>query len=76
VPAVLFLFNPFNAAVMAPVIANVRKSYEAAPRRLIVLYSAPVYEELWDRAGFLEKVHREPGYLASYVTRECLPGGR
>jgi SAM-dependent methyltransferase len=71
VPAVLFFFNPFDAAVMAPVIENVRKSYEAVPRRLIVLYTAPVYESLWDNAGFVQKVRCEPGYLAAYATKEC-----
>jgi SAM-dependent methyltransferase len=76
VPVVLFFFNPFDGAVMTPVIENVRKSYEAHPRRLVVLYTAPVYEELWDKADFLQKVCSEPSFLASYATRECLDGLR
>ena len=68
-PAVLFMFNPFGKEVMARVIENVRQSYEAHPRELYVVYATPVLDEMWARAGFLEKVKELPGYFTAYRTK-------
>nr|WP_239080348.1 class I SAM-dependent methyltransferase [Actinoplanes brasiliensis] len=47
-PSVVFLFNPFGAATLASVVANLEASLKATPRRLIVAYFNPVHRSVLD----------------------------
>lgn len=47
-PLLVFMFNPFDAVVMAKVIQRLEQSLAAAPRPCAVVYCNPVYAELWD----------------------------
>ncbi|MGH9322975.1 MAG: hypothetical protein ACRD3V_24195 [Vicinamibacteria bacterium] len=69
VPLVLYFFNPFPEEVLAFVLSNLRQSLERAPRRVYVLFYAPVRRETpWDRrpvfeaSGFLEVFRDEPQF--------------
>jgi predicted RNA methylase len=55
-PLVLYLYNPFGRPVMARVVENVAESFRKVPRRIIVLYYNPEYSEVWEKAGFLNKI--------------------
>jgi SAM-dependent methyltransferase len=51
-PVVLFLYNPFDAAVMKVVAARVLASYKQHPRDIYVLYANPFQACVWEEAGF------------------------
>lgn len=57
-PLVLFLFNPFDAGIMARMLLNVKRSLEREPRDLWMLYFNPQLRPLVGRTGFLERVQR------------------
>ena len=59
-PLVLFLNNPFAAPLMATVVKNVADSFRRCPRRIVVIYSWPFHADLWEAAGFLNRVHSSP----------------
>jgi len=68
-PLVLYFFNPFPEQVLARVLANLKESLARAPRRVYVLFYAPVRRGApWDRravietAGFLRVLHDEPRF--------------
>jgi SAM-dependent methyltransferase len=52
-PLVLFLFNPFARDVMAEFIERTRASFQAHPRRLVVVYLNPQFGDQWRNAGFV-----------------------
>lgn len=54
-PLVLYLFDPFRDRVMRQVLENIRSAYQAAPRKIIVLYLAPVHEDLVMATGIFRK---------------------
>jgi hypothetical protein len=51
---VIFLYNPFGAAVMRKVVARTVASLHAAPRPLYVVYTNPFHADAWTEAGFEE----------------------
>jgi len=54
-PLVLYFFNPFPEAVLERVLSNLRMSLSRAPRRVYVLFYAPVRRGTpWDRRRVLE----------------------
>lgn len=55
-PLALFLYNPFGREVMDQVVANVRRSYQARPRDMVILYANPKEEAAWAEADFVERV--------------------
>jgi SAM-dependent methyltransferase len=62
-PLVLYFFNPFPEAVLTRVVANLRESLARAPRRVYVLFYAPVRRGApWDRRGAFEA----SGFLKSF----------
>lgn len=69
-PAVLYFFHPFrDAALYEAVLANLRRSVEAHPRHMLVVYQNAVYRSVFDRAGFLEPkaiAGLEPSWWAVY----------
>jgi SAM-dependent methyltransferase len=51
-PLVLFLYHPFDAAIVTQVARRVRASFLEQPREIIVLYSNPVHAAIWQQEGF------------------------
>lgn len=55
-PLLIYLYNPFREALMAAMLANLRRSLNAHPRPALVIYMRPLFGEVLERAGFLQKV--------------------
>lgn len=51
---VFYLYNPFGAAVLERVVANIRRSVERVPRRIWVIYNTPVHREVVEAAGIFD----------------------
>jgi hypothetical protein len=49
---VIFLFNPFPAVVMQPVLGNIIASARRRPRRITLIYKNPVCHEIVIQSGF------------------------
>jgi SAM-dependent methyltransferase len=60
-PLVLFLYDPFEAAVMEPFVRRLEASLRRAPRDAVVLYVEPTQRDLW-RAGLLDEVRCTPDW--------------
>jgi hypothetical protein len=65
-PLVLFFYNPFDAPVMARVVDNVRRSLEAQPRPVTVIYHTPKHETLWASLPSLVRQPSPPGTAIYY----------
>jgi SAM-dependent methyltransferase len=66
-PAVFFFYNPFDASVMAEVMANIRAAYDGAPRDMFVLYTRPQFAATVDRTEIFRRVARvRPRTLLRY----------
>jgi predicted RNA methylase len=50
-PLVVFLFNPFGAATMAHVVANLELTLAAFPRRIIVIYANPLHGDFFAQSA-------------------------
>jgi hypothetical protein len=57
-PTVLYLFNPFPRHIWREVLENLRKSLEARPRSVYVIYHNPVHEDIPNRASWLHERKR------------------
>ncbi len=55
-PVVLLFYNPFGEEVMAPVLANIRKSMKKNPREIFVIYVYPLFNHLMDNNDALTRV--------------------
>ena len=55
-PLVVFLFNPFGAATMARVAANLERSLTEHPRRIFVIYANPLHADLFERSAAFRTV--------------------
>jgi SAM-dependent methyltransferase len=53
---VLYLYNPFDASVLSAVLARLRASLDAHPRRVWLVYSNPVWRETVEGAGLFARV--------------------
>lgn len=51
-PTVYYFYNPFDAAVMTKVLANIQDSLERYPRPVFILYCNHQHRDLVVRAGF------------------------
>ena len=61
-PTILYLFNPFPEHVLRAVLANLRKSLEASPRPVYVIYHNLVHERLFNECGWLRPASRTTQY--------------
>lgn len=52
--AIFTFFNPFDEAVMLPVVKNILKSFKENPREITVVYFNPTEKEIFLSAGFQE----------------------
>jgi len=78
---VIFLFNPFDEAMMELFVEKVKTSLHHHPRPLKVLYANPQCKQLWLNAGFeetaaFEKLHHLRGSVLEFSAGKnvILPG--
>lgn len=69
---VIFLFNPFDEFVMKAFVQRVMESILQQPREMYVLYSNPLYKDVWEAAGFecifhSQKMHYLEGAVLRYL---------
>jgi SAM-dependent methyltransferase len=55
---IIFLYNPFDCVVMTEFVDNVRRSFQAEPRRIVAIYVTPICARAWEESGFVERVAR------------------
>ena len=70
-PLVVFLFNPFDGAVLRKVIANLSESLRLRPRKIVILYYNPLYADLFSETGWIPR-RRGKGYLM--LDNDCAVG--
>ena len=58
-PTVIFMFNPFQPAVLVPVLRKLEASIAELPRDVVLLYMAPYYGDLVERETSLRLVSEE-----------------
>jgi len=59
---VIYLYNPFAPVVMTQVLANLRRSLEQHPRRLVLIYNTPRWaKEIWQSGLFTAYHTRRKG---------------
>jgi SAM-dependent methyltransferase len=69
---VVFAFNPFGAKTMVQVLANVRRSLDALPRRLRVVYFNPVHADVFAMQSWLRlERESEKKMCQVWVTRKA-----
>ena len=51
---VLFMYNPFDAFILAKVLDGIRRSLEASPRRIWLLYNTPLHHEVIKKAALFQ----------------------
>lgn len=54
-PTVLFLYNPFNEAVMSRFVRNVEESISETPRSLWAMYSLPFWRRPWETSAVFRR---------------------
>lgn len=65
---VFFLYNPFGRPVLEKVVANIRHSYETAPRPIHVVYGRPLHRDVLDHDPFwLAVAETDAGGLEDFV---------
>jgi SAM-dependent methyltransferase len=52
-PTVFYFYNPFQAGVLAQVLANIQRSLAEHPREVFIFYCNPVHRELLGSFGFV-----------------------
>lgn len=68
-PLILFMNNPFAMPLMQKLIHNVETSFQANPRRIIVIYFTAQSAALWDTVEILHRTQNsEHRYIAVYDT--------
>jgi histone methylation protein DOT1 len=61
-PGLYYFYNPFKADLMRVVRENIRRSIEARPRQVYVLYYNPAHREVFDEVPWLKLVKESPEY--------------
>lgn len=60
---VCFFYDPFDGHIMAKVIANIRKAYDACGRNVVIVYGNPRFHQLFDAQEWLERIHHIGPYM-------------
>ena len=55
-PLVIFMYNPFREPLVRRFVDNLRRSLEQCPRHVVIVYCNPMYKQVFEEAGFLQKV--------------------
>jgi hypothetical protein len=58
-PCVVYLLDPCRAAIHLKILENIRKSWQANPRKILIAYVSPLSEQVYDSSGFLRKLARD-----------------
>ena len=53
----IFLFNPFDETIMKKVLQHIKQSLSENPRPIHIIYSNPLYKNLFTSNGFSERYH-------------------
>jgi SAM-dependent methyltransferase len=61
-PLVAYFYNPFDAALMAEVVAQLEASWKAEPRPMHVLYVDPRHTGPWDASSVFQLAERADGF--------------
>jgi SAM-dependent methyltransferase len=61
-PTVLFLYNPFQAPVMARVLENIAASLRERPRRFFAIYRNPLLADLFDGSAIFQVLEATPDF--------------
>ena len=61
-PLVVFLFNPFGAATMARVVANLERTLAEHPRPIYVIYANPLHADLFERSTAFRAIAAARGH--------------
>lgn len=71
---VLFMYNPFGPAVLEGVLANLRDSLAAAPRRIWLIYNTPKHHDVVMRSGLFatERLFVVSGYQFRVYTTNTI----
>jgi SAM-dependent methyltransferase len=74
-PLVIFLFNPFGAALMRDFAASIKTSYEHSPRKIIVIYYNAIFAEEFVKLGIfsIQEVVATPSDPTDRYTALRLP---
>jgi SAM-dependent methyltransferase len=59
---VCFFYNPFDDVVMRKVLSNLERSLQRRPRRMLVVYRAPMHASLLSECRFLRCLVRNPTF--------------
>lgn len=57
-PCVMYLFNPFQAPLVKKILDNIKKSYDACPRPIYVIYYNPIHNELFMNDGYFTRFNQ------------------
>ena len=55
-PLVLYFFDPFRDEVMQQVLSNIKQAYLSSPRKIYLMYLAPVHEAMVMETGVFKRV--------------------
>ena len=66
-PLFMFMYNPFDAAVMTEFVERMRGALAACPRPMTLAYLNPRHAEVLDGSRFL----RRSGVVKTYVNSDC-----
>lgn len=55
--SIFFFFNPFDEIIVLEVVKNIMKSLKNYPRKIFVVYINPLYQEIFESAGFFEEYY-------------------
>jgi SAM-dependent methyltransferase len=58
-PCVLYFLDPCRATIHLQILENIRKSWEACPRKIVIIYISPLSETVFDSSGFLRKLAKD-----------------
>jgi SAM-dependent methyltransferase len=66
----IFLFNPFDTAIMHGVVENILQSLALNPRKIILIYVNPQHKHLFTEVGFTKTYYtKKMNYLEALVMR-------
>jgi hypothetical protein len=62
-PSVLYMFNPFERAVVATLLGNIERSLVESPRKLFLVYQNPLHGNVFDESMTFARRFAGTGYV-------------
>ena len=69
-PLVVFMYSPFGKATLTKVIDGLGRSYDAEPRKIILVYANPQFDSILQCAPFLRRMPSTQS-ISLYETLDC-----